>query len=200
MKKSNNVFNIIFKPQFAIPFAVLIIALFLSSPLFSERSPQELIFEQAGSNNMYVQAINNFKSILQGELSVQCSSSSAEEVKKYFTESGVPYETKVPTFQHWNLLGGVVSEDNGKKFAHQVYTGEQNKILYLYQVDIDFVSDENHPLNLSKELISFLHEGKCLRMLDSSYKTFLWENDHKFYALVTNEDPQLIEDNFLASF
>lgn len=200
-ESNSNLYSFFRKPQFAIPLVILMIALFLSSPLFSEKSPNDIIIEQAGMNNMYVQAVNNFKSILKGELSVECVSSNPEEVKKYFNENGVAYETKIPTFQFWNLAGGVISEEKGKKFAHQVYAGGNGEILYLYQVDIDYLSNNGEqPLNLSKDLLTYIHEGKCLKMLDSSYKTFIWENEHKVFALVTNEDPKLIEDNFLASF
>jgi hypothetical protein len=200
-ESNNNLYSFFRKPQFAIPLVILMIALFLSSPLFSEKSPNDIIIEQAGMNNMYVQAVNNFKSIMKGELSLECVSSNPEEVKKYFNENGVAYETKVPTFQFWNLAGGVISDESGKKFAHQVYAGSNGQILYLYQVDLDYVSNNGEqPLNLSKDMLNYIHDGKCLKMLDSLYKTFVWENEHKVFTLVTNEDPKLIEDNFLASF
>ena len=198
--KSNSFLNIFIQPKFAIPAVILIIAIFLSSPLFNERSTTDLIIEQSGTNNMYVQAVSNFKSILKGELSVQCSSQNPIEVKEYFVDNGVAYETKVPAFKYWDLVGGVVSENGGKKFAHQLYSAKTGKLLYLYQVDIDFISNNNEPIKLSENLLSYLHQGKCLKMTDSSYKIFLWENDHKIYALVTNEDTKMIEDNFLASF
>ena len=84
-ESNNNLYSFFRKPQFAIPLVILMIALFLSSPLFSEKSPNDIIIEQAGMNNMYVQAVNNFKSIMKGELSLECVSSNPEEVKKYFT-------------------------------------------------------------------------------------------------------------------
>lgn len=201
LKSSKKLINFLITPQFAIPAVIVMIALFLSSPLFSEKSDGDLVIEQAGTNNMYVQAVNNFRSILDGNLKLQCSSSNPIEVKQYFTKEGVPYDAKVPTFKLWHLIGGVVSEDGGKKFAHQVYTGDHGKILYLYQVDIDYLSTNGkEPIRLSKDLMTYLDNGKCLKMLDSSYKTFLWENDHKVFALVTNENPKIIEDNFLSSF
>lgn len=193
-----NYWDFLFTPQFAVSvIAVIAIIYFLSAP-FNNPSINEILNGQSGRYNMFVQANNNFESIVKGELTLQYASSNPEEVKEFFKENGVQYESHVPLFQYWNLLGGVVSEDKGEKFAHHVYSGGQGELLYLYQVRENYIKDR-HILDLSPDLISMLDSGEPVKYIKGEYCTYMWKYDNTIFALVSNENPELLENHFITA-
>ena len=98
---------------------------------------KDFAVEQLGSKNMFVQAKNNFNSITEGKLVPQLTSKSADEIKNFFINNGVKYSTLVPNLADWNLLGAVVSEDQGEKFAHHVYVSKDGFLIFF----CDFIKE-----------------------------------------------------------
>ncbi|MBU3742363.1 MAG: hypothetical protein FGM24_08780, partial [Candidatus Kapabacteria bacterium] len=75
----------------------------------------------------------NYASITNGSLTLGKTSSNASELKSYFKDQGVSYDVLFPAVDA-TLKGGVVSEHDGKKFAHLVYECGGHTI-YMFEVD-----------------------------------------------------------------
>lgn len=185
------------KPAFSFATAfviVLAIALIIiNRPVDVEN--KNFAIEQLGKDNMFVQAQNNFNSILHGKLAPQLASKSADEIKNFFVASGVKYSTSVPNILDWNLLGAVVSEDKGEKFAHHVYVDKEGKLAYLFQVDESYLN--NHEIiSLSNDLIKYLDNGKCYTSVTDSSVTLFTKVNHNICAVVSNANPKKVEEMF----
>ncbi|MGD8781447.1 MAG: hypothetical protein PVH88_21090 [Ignavibacteria bacterium] len=197
-QKSFDIWSIFKSPRFAFA-AIILFGLVFYFNNGSTVDPVELFNEQSGNFNMAVQAERNFNSIINGELAVQIASNNPEEILKFFKKNGVNYICSVPTFNDWNLVGAVVSEDKGQKFAHHVYTGKEGQILYLYQVERKYFTSMK-VLDLSSDLINYLTDGNVVKINKPDHNTFLWISGNNVYSLVSNENPNLIENKFLAGF
>lgn len=194
---STGIAGIFEKPAFSfatvlvIIFAIILIV--LNRPALFDK--KDFAVEQSGSSNMFIQAENNFNSIIQGKLTPQFTSSNADEIKNFFSSNGVKYSTSVPELKDWQLLGAVVSEDKGEKFAHHVYTNQSGKIAYIFQVDESYFS-KSSIITLSDDLISYLDEGNCYSTYsDNSVKLFT-KTGNNIFAIVSNADPDEIKNDF----
>lgn len=185
------------KPAFTFATAVVVI-LAIVLILFNRPGSVEIkdfALEQKGSDNMFVQAKNNFQSIVDGKLAPQLISSNPDEIKNFFASKGVKYSTHVPSFANWKLLGAVVSEDKGEKFAHHVYVDKNNRIVYLFQVDESYLYTHKI-ISLSNDLINYLNEGHCYTTSSDGKVILLTKEDHNIFAVVSNADLSEIENNF----
>ena len=185
------------KPAFSFATAfvvVLAIALILiNRPADIEN--KNFAIEQLGNDNMFVQAQNNFNSIVQGKLAPQLASKSADEIKNFFSASGVKYSTSVPNILDWNLLGAVVSEDKGEKFAHHVYVDKEGKLAYLFQVDESYLYS-HEIISLSDDLIKYLDDGNCYTSVTDNSVTLFTKVDNNICAVVSNANPKQVEELF----
>lgn len=173
---------------------VLAIALIiLNRPGIVEK--KDFAVEQLGSKNMFLQAKNNFNAITTGQLLPQLTSQNADEIKNFFNNNGVKYSTLVPNVADWNLLGAVVSEDQGEKFAHHVYVSEDGKLAYLFQVDESYLY-EHEIISLSEDLIKYLDEGNCYSYESEGSVTLFTKMDNNICAVVSNGNPKEIENIF----
>ncbi len=174
---------------------VLVLAVIL---IILNRTPQSeyknFVLEQSGSDNMFIQARQNFEKILTGKLTPQIASDNPEKIKKFFTEQGVSYPTYIPEIKGWKLIGAVVSEDHGKKFAHHVYSTENGKIVYLFQVDEEDIKKYNY-LTLTKDLISYLDSGNCYESTENGRVTLMTKLNKNILAVVSNSSKDEIENN-----
>lgn len=181
--------------SFATAFAVIlaIALIIINRPGVVEK--KDFAIEQLGSDNMFVQAKNNFNSITEGKLVPQLTTKNADEIKNFFNENGVKYSTLVPNVVDWILLGAIVSEDQGEKFAHHIYVNRDGKLAYFFQVDKSYLY--NHEIiSLSEDLIKYLDEGNCyLYELDGSVTLFT-KLDNNICAIVSNGNPKEIENTF----
>ena len=150
--------------------------------------------EQKGSTNMYVQAKNNFENILAGKLAPQLTSSDPAEIKEFFAAQGVTYKTYIPEIKGWSLVGAVVSVENGKKFAHHVYSTTEGKLVYLFQVDETEILMHDS-LSLTNDLISYLDSGTCYEDFEGGLVTLLTKVKGNIFAVVSNSTPSEIENN-----
>ena len=185
------------KPSFSFATAFVVILaialIIINRPGFVEK--KDFAIEQLGSKNMFVQATNNFNSIAEGKLLPQLTSQNANEIKNFFSDNGVKYSTLVPTVAEWNLLGAVVSEDQGEKFAHHVYVSEDGKLAYLFQVDESYLYD-HEIISLSDDLIKYLDEGNCYSYESEGSVTLFTKMDNNICAVVSNGNPKEIENLF----
>ncbi|HCY74833.1 MAG TPA: hypothetical protein DHV28_02845 [Ignavibacteriales bacterium] len=196
--QSNSFLSDIFeKPSFsfATAFVVIlaIVLIIINRPGVIEN--KDFAIEQLGNDNMFVQAKNNFNSIITGKLTPQLTSKNADEIKNFFNNNGVKYSTLVPSFSDWVLVGAVVSEDKGEKFAHHVYADKNGKLAYLFQVDESYLY--NHKIiSLSDDLIKYLDDGNCYTYISDGSVTLFTKLDNNICAIVSNGNPKEVENTF----
>jgi len=185
------------KPTFSFATAIVIV-LAIVLIIFNRPGtiePKNFAVKQLGTDNMFVQAKNNFNSIVEGKLSPQLTSNNPIEIKQFFISNGVKYSTLVPSFPKFNLLGAVVSEDKGEKFAHHVYTTEKGELIYLFQVDENYLY--NHEIiKLSDDLIKYLDDGNCYTSVSEGSITILTKAKNNICAIVSNASLKDLEMNF----
>ena len=181
--------------SFATAFVVIlaIVLIILNRPGTVEK--KDFAIEQMGNDNMFVQAKNNFNSILEGKLIPQLTSTNPEEIKNFFDDSGVKYSTMVPRIAEWSLLGAVVSEDKSEKFAHHVYVGKKGELAYLFQVDESYLYS-HEIISLSDDLIKYLDEGNCYSSASNGSVIIFTKLDNNICAIVSNGNPKEIENTF----
>jgi hypothetical protein len=196
-EKSSFFSDLFEKPSFSFATAFVVILaialIIINRPGLVEK--KDFAIEQLGNKNMFVQATNNFNSIAEGKLLPQLTSQNADEIKNFFNDNGVKYSTLVPTVAEWNLLGAVVSEDQGEKFAHHVYVSEDGKLAYLFQVDESYLYD-HEIISLSDDLIKYLDEGNCYSYESEGSVTLFTKLDNNICAIVSNGNPKEIENIF----
>ncbi|QQS37316.1 MAG: hypothetical protein IPM56_05000 [Ignavibacteriales bacterium] len=190
--------TLIFTPSFMTYATAAVIVLAIILILFN-RPPivdtYNFAAGQQGKDNMFVQAQNNFSAIIQGRLQPQLLSDNAQTIQEFFKQSGVKYSTIVPVFENLTLLGAVVSDEQGKKCAHHVYTNSDGKIVYLYQVDeTELVSGER--LKLTPDLLNFLDEGRCYSFSSQTTSTLLVKSKKNICAIVSDLSARELNESF----
>ncbi len=199
--KSRFVFNFlpeIFASRPVIAWGSSIVLVLAAILIIFNLTPQpeykNFVLEQSGSNNMFIQAGQNFENILTGRLAPQISSDNPENIKKFFTEQGVSYPTYIPEIKGWKLIGAVVSVDHGKKFAHHVYSTGDGKLVYLFQVDEEDIKKFKF-LTLTKDLISYLDSGHCYESTENGRIILMTKLNKNILAVVSNSSKDEIENN-----
>ena len=185
------------RPSFSFATALVVVLaialIIINRPGMVEK--KDFAVEQLGSKNMFVQAKSNFNAITTGKLLPQLTSQNADEIKNFFNDNGVKYSTLVPNLADWNLLGAVVSEDQGEKFAHHVYVSKDGKLAYLFQVDESYLY--NHEIiSLSDDLIKYLDDGNCYSYESEGSVTMFTKLENNICAVVSNGNPKEIENLF----
>jgi hypothetical protein len=199
-KSSSSLFAGFFsRPALSFATVILVVLatllILINRPEFTE--PKDFALEQLGDDNMFVQAKNNFTSILEGKLAPQLVSSNPSEIKNFFVSSGVKYSTIVPEMPKWDLLGAVVSEDRGEKFAHHVYANPEGEIVYLFQVEESYLQT-HEIIKLTDDLLLYLDEGNCYTTLTDDYSTLMSKSGNNIYAVVSNASLDDISQSFCA--
>lgn len=191
------VFSILLKPRIAFAVtAILAIIFFISMP-FQKQTELELIEQQSGEFNMWIQANNNFQKLTEGSLSAQIASNNPQEIKQFFAEQGVNYNTIIPECENWNLAGAVVSVDKGRKFAHHVYTDDQGHLIYVYQVSSNYFTTKPI-LDLSDDLFNFISNGNIIQKDYENHVSFLLKGKDNIFAVVANETPEKVQSDLIA--
>jgi hypothetical protein len=189
--------DIFSKPAFAIPgaLALILVAVILVLNQSSKNEMPDLASEQYGSENMFVQASSNFNSILAGKLTPQIVTDDADNIKKFFTANGVKYSAHIPKCEQWKILGAVVSEAGGEKFAHHVYANDKGKLVYLFQVDESYLN-KSEVIKLSEHMMKYLDEGNCYITVKNDQTTLMKKMDNNICAIVSNASKTEIENLF----
>lgn len=198
VESSSSVFSNLFeKPAFSFATAFVIILAIVLIVLNRPENVTQIDFaiEQSGGDNMFVQAQNNFNSIVEGKLAPQMTSENSDEIIKFFNANGVKYSTSVPDKENWKLLGAVVSEDRGEKFAHHVYVSNDGKLAYLFQVDESYLNNREI-IKLSDDLIKYLDEGNCYTTKSGKSVTLFTKFENNICAIVSNADQKEVEKTF----
>jgi len=184
------------KPAFSFATAIIIVISIILI-LFNRTSQQPPVIaeDQLTPDNMFYQAENNFEAILQGKLAPQIVADNPEEIKKFFESKGVKYSTSIPTFNEWKLLGAVVSEDKGEKFAHHVYAGKEGEIVYVFQVDETYLQNRDI-ITLNESLLKYLEQGNCYIKTEQNKVLLFKKIDHNICAIVSNAPLEEVQNNF----
>ncbi|MBZ0200541.1 MAG: hypothetical protein K8H86_11790, partial [Ignavibacteriaceae bacterium] len=176
-------------------FAVMIaIVLLLFNPT-PQMSNSDFMQEQFGNDNMFVQAQNNFQNLLSGKLEPQLTTENEEEIKQFFYAEGVKYNTIIPRLDNYKLVGAVVSENHGEKFAHHIYADAEGHIVYLFQVDELYI-DENKILKLTSDLHAYIDNGNCYCCSNNGIATLMKKVGHNVFAVVANLPAEKLENKF----
>lgn len=186
------------RPQFA--FAPILAAVILAVVFFFRSDdPGSIASRQSGLNNMFLQAKKNFQSIVDGKLPLEAAGgTSSEAVMQFFKNKGVKFQPIVPQAKEWDLIGSVVSEDNGEKLPHNVYRGKDGKLVYLYQANEECLK-KRKAVTLSKDLISMLDEGKSYKYKDGDRNYVVWKDNGNICVLVSNDSMDKLESSFLTA-
>lgn len=142
----------VLSPKFAIPavFAIFMAGyVYMSEQVQSESvvspNPSMLKVVHAGTNNICSQAYTSFHAYENGDLKPQMLTSNQEELSSFFAENGVKYTVHYPKIDA-ELIGGVVSQEKGTKFAHFIYKVGEN-IIYAYEVPQGLVDNQTLSVN-----------------------------------------------------
>lgn len=192
--------NIFTRPTFAIAgsFAIVLIAVILIFNQSPDTSIIDFASEQSGSENMFIQASTNFDNIMCGKLVPQIITDNPNSIKSFFLSKGVRYATLIPQLNNWNILGAVVSEGAGEKFAHHVYSNKEGKLVYLYQVDESYVN-KCEATKLSKHLLEYLDERRCFVSKSKDFVILMKKMDNNICAIVSNTSQNEIENLFCSN-
>jgi hypothetical protein len=184
------------KPAFSFATAIIIVISIILI-LFNRTSQQPPVIaeDQLTPDNMFYQAENNFEAILKGKLAPQIVADNPDEIKKFFESKGVKYSTSIPTFNEWKLLGAVVSEDKGEKFAHHVYAGKEGEIVYVFQVDETYLQNRDI-ITLNESLLKYLEQGNCYIKTEQNKVLLFKKIDHNICAIVSNAPLEEVQNNF----
>ena len=185
------------QPKYVFAIITLFAVVFFLSMPFQTISESELVEKQTGQFNMWVQANSNFEKIINGELSAQIVSSNPQEIQNFFSEKGVDYSAEIPLCKNWDLLGGVVSEDKGTKFAHHVYADKDGHIVYVYQVSENYFTSQK-VLDLSNDLMTYISEGNVVKHQYYDHVSFILKSHDKIFTVVANENPGKIESDLIS--
>lgn len=193
----NNLQGLFSKPYWSYATAaVIVLAVIL---IIFNRPPindtPDFAIRQRGSDNMLVQAQNNFKAIVDGNLKPAMFSDNPEEIKNYFQNNGVGYKTTVPVFENLKLLGAVISDEDGEKFAHHVYTNSEGNLVYLYQVT-EQVIIQGKKIILTSDLVRYLDEGRCYSYSSGNTSTLIVKVKENICTIVSDLKQNELSDTF----
>lgn len=152
----------VLNPKYAIPaFTVIIMAGYVyvsdntQTGNASVPSASTLQVAHTGENNICTQAYSTFHAYADGSLQLQKLSSNQEELSRFFTENGVKYPVHYPKIDA-ELIGGVVSQEKGTKFAHFIYKVGDH-IIYAYEVPEGMV--DNQTLSVNPRAMEILNKA-----------------------------------------
>jgi anti-sigma factor RsiW len=80
------------------------------------------------------EALSNHDAVTSGKLTLQYATSSFDDLDQFFRKNGITFRLVDPRIADAKLLGGVVSEENGKKSAHLVFLHNKT-LLYMWEIE-----------------------------------------------------------------
>lgn len=123
------------------------------------------------------ESLQNYRAVRSGQIALQCKTTSFETLDKFFHAKGVHYNIVHPKIDA-ELLGGVVSEEEGKKSAHLVFK-RKDTLLYMWQIDLDDKTLRHAAIR--NDAWTLLHKGEWLwdTKTDASTTVVFWEDEKK---------------------
>ena len=161
--------------------ALVALVLFLSVPFNTRHrhtSPDD--------NNILHQSFNNYDAVLDGTLKPQVASSDPAEVKTFFAKS-VNYDVKVPHISKCKLIGGLISNYQGKSLAHLVYK-HGDEVVYLYQIDMQTVLEGKTLMLPPKVREELLRTGWYTEAPHAKCSLVIWVVDSTLCTAVADMD------------
>lgn len=141
-------------PVLATGLALVAVFFFLSRP---QQMPDDVALA-TNAPDIVQQSMDNFSSILTGDLRPSMTACSADSVAMFLQTAGIPFAPKVFHLSDCRSYGGIVSEVNGARLAHVVYALGDTGILYLYETSWKEAC-KGTSLRLTAEARKALEEG-----------------------------------------
>lgn len=142
----------VLSPRFAIPLSLIIV---LSGYLYVSDSSNHIQKSRvniadfsvvhAGQNNICTQAYSAFHAYEDGTMTLQKISNDQQTLSTFFADNGVNYPVHFPKIDA-ELIGGVVSQEKGTKFAQFIYKVGDH-LIYAYEVPEGLVDNQTLSVN-----------------------------------------------------
>ncbi len=195
-------FSLIRNKQFAAfsTFAVIFIAftlLLLNGPVLN--SDSNIVLEGNKSQNMFIQAVDNFQNIISGKMPIQMYSNDPKEIQEFFKANGVSYRTKISILDNAKLIGGMVSNFDGVKFAHHIYKDKNGNLLYMFQVDEKYLK-EKPKLFITADLYQYLQNGNQYRLYLGNLLVIMTKVKNNICALISNIPEEELPEKYKLKF
>jgi len=181
-------------------FAVIFIAfalLIVNGPSINNET--NIALEGGRSQNMFVQAVDNFQNIVSGKMPIQMYSNDPNKIQDFFKANGVIYPIKISTVENCDLVGGFVSNYNGVKFAHYVYKDKLGNLLYMFQVDENYFKT-NPKLFITNDLYQYLQNGNQYRLYLGNLLTIMTKDSNNICALISNLPEEELPEKYKLKF
>jgi len=139
-------------------FILIAILIIISNP--SALSTKEIAAEQFGEDNIFIRLKNNHSLFSEGKFTGDMVFGDEEDLSKHLESSGIEYKSVFFYYNAWKIESCFTTEFNGIKIANYFYKNADKEFLYVYQVPLSLVK-ENNILKLSENLLEYLNSGKC---------------------------------------
>ena len=140
-------------------------------------------------------AMKNFRAILDSKLAPQIASSDTNTLKSFFTSKGLDYDMHMICPQGWEYVGAVVSTDNGKKFGHVVLKDTKGKLIYIFEVDKKYLTNDKK-LDLDDKIMSQVMSGSCYMQDQDDMGILINKTGDNVRAIVTNDKCEKLKSLF----
>ncbi len=147
-------------------------------------SQTELTNTTVSPRDFIADVVNNYQEVASGNVMVEKSTSSFEELSKFFRSNGINYRVR-PVSIKGTLIGGFVSKLEGEHIGHVVYRDSRNELVYFCQVPI--VLFDKNCLELEDAYRQELERGETSRQeLDDGIAVALSKYDETISAMVAS--------------
>ncbi|MCH7973527.1 MAG: hypothetical protein IIA48_02190 [Bacteroidetes bacterium] len=181
-----------------------IVVVFLAFALLIFNGPRlntdtNIVLEGSLSQNMFIQAVDNFQNIISGKMPIQMYSNNPKELQEFFKTNGVTYPTKIALLENSDLVGGFVSKYNGVIFAHHIYKDKNGNFLYMFQVDQKYFK-ENPKIFITNDLYQYLQNGNQYRLYLGNLLTIMTKVRNNICALISNLPEEKLPEKYKLKF
>lgn len=185
---------------FAVVFLAVALLILNGPPLNTVKNTAP---EKSQSQNMFIQAVNNFQNIVSGKMSIQMYSNNPKELQEFFKANGVSYSTRITLLENSELVGGFISKYKGIKFAHHIYKDKNGNFLYMFQVDQKYFK-EYPKMFITNDLYQYLQNGNQYRLYFGNLLTIMTKVRNNICVLISNfseeELPQKYQLKFASTY
>ncbi|MBL7999939.1 MAG: hypothetical protein JNL32_15040 [Candidatus Kapabacteria bacterium] len=146
-------------------------------------------------HNFYSDSMRNYDAILGGAIKVQYSTGNFDSLTKFFKNSGIDYELVHP-YINAELVGGVVSDEHGKKLAHMVYK-KDGKLIYMYEVPEELFA--THAMHVPAHVQPYAESGKWYSSVDPEHhhSWMFWRVKTTYCSVVSDLSKEQLADLFV---
>jgi anti-sigma factor RsiW len=121
---------------FALGFGAIRYMVRSAQPVKSQQAQQFASTESASlvESTLVRDALRNHEAVTSGKITLQHATSSFDDLDQFFRTNGIAFHLVRPRIADTKLLGGVVSEENGRKSAHLVFA-HKDTLLYMWEIE-----------------------------------------------------------------